>query len=186
MDALEAILGRRSVREFKDRPISRREIEALLEAAVHAPNHRMTEPWRFYILGPEARRAYGAALGARKAKRVEDSEAAQAVLAKVADRHATLPGMLAVTVVLDDNPEIREEDYAAAYMAIENLSLAAHAMGLGTHIKTGAVMDDPRAREAVGVREGERIVATVEFGEPASVPEAKQRTGAVELTTWVP
>lgn len=186
MDILEGIDGRRSIREFTDREPTREEIERLLEAAVKAPNHRMTQPWRFYVLGPVARRAYGAALGARKAKRVDEPEAAQAVLDKVAEKHASLPAMLAVSVVQDENPEIREEDYAATYMAIENLSLAAHAIGLGTHIKTGAVMDDPRSREAVGVPEGERIVATIELGEPAAVPDAKPRTAAADLTTWVP
>lgn len=186
MDVMDSILDRRSIREFTDREVSSEEIERLLEAAAHAPNHRMTQPWRFYVLGPEARRAYGASLGARKAKRVEDPDAAQAVLDKVTDKHASLPAMLAVAVVLDDNPEIREEDYAATFMAIQNLSLAAHAMGLGTHIKTGAVMDDPRSRKAVGVPEGERIVATIEVGEPAAVPEPKPRSAASDLTTWVP
>jgi nitroreductase len=186
MKTLEAIHERRSIRQFSDREIDREEIERLLEAAVQAPNHRMTQPWRFYVLGEEARRAYGAALGARKAKRVDDAEAARAVVDKVVESHASLPAMLAVSVVLDDNPEIREEDYAAAFMAIQNLSLAAHAAGLGTHLKTGAVMDDPRSREAVGVGEGERIVAIVELGEPASTPEPKPRRAAAELTTWVP
>jgi nitroreductase len=185
-ETLDAILGRRSIREFTNRQVTRFELEQLIQAAVQAPNHRMTQPWRFYVLGPESRRAYGAALGARKAKRVEDPEAAQAVLAKVADKHASLPAMLVVAIVQDENPEIREEDYAAAYMAIQNLSLAAHALGLGTHIKTGAVMDDPRARAAVGLPDAERIVAVVEVGEPAEVPAAKPRAGATELTTWVP
>jgi nitroreductase len=70
MTVLEAIATRRSIKAFTDREISREEIERLLDAACQAPNHRMTEPWRFYVLGPEARAAYGAALGARKAKRV--------------------------------------------------------------------------------------------------------------------
>jgi len=186
MRTIETIFARRSIREFTDRPVANAEIGTLLDAAASAPNHRMTEPWRFYVLGPEARRAYGAALGARKAKRVEDPEAARAVQEKVESRLAGLPAMLVVSIVLDDNPEIREEDYAAAFMAIQNLSLAAQEMGLGTHIKTGAVMDDPRSREAVGVPDGERIVATIELGEPASIPDAKPRRPAAELTVWVP
>ncbi len=94
--------------------------------------------------------------------------------------------MIAVAVVLDDNPEIREEDYAATFMGLQNLALAAPARGLGTHLKTGAVMDDPRARAAVGLPDGQRIVAIVEIGEPAAVPEPKPRTPAEDLTTWVP
>ena len=185
MSIFETIRARRSIKQFTDRAISREEIERLLDAAVQAPNHRMTEPWRFYVLGPEARRGYGAALGARKAKRVEDPEAAEAVVQKVADTHAALPAMLAVGVTLDDNPEIREEDYAAAFMGVQNLCLAAFEMGLGAHIKSGAVMDDPRARAAVGVPEGERIVATIHLGEPADTPEPKPRRSAAEVTTWV-
>jgi nitroreductase len=185
MNVFEAITARRSIKQFTDRPVGREEIERLLQMVVEAPNHRMTEPWRFYVLGPEARRAWGEALGARKAKRVEDPEAARAVVEKVASTHAALPAMIAVATTLDEDPEIREEDYAAAMMGVQNLMLAAAEMGLGTHLKTGAVMDDPRARAAVGVPDGERIVAVIHLGEPAAVPDAKPRRPAAEVTTWV-
>jgi nitroreductase len=186
MDVFEALAARRSIKSFTDRPLARAEIERLLDAAVLAPNHRMTQPWRFHVLGPGARRAYGEALGARKARRVDDPEAAELVRRKVADEHAALPSMIAVSMRLDENPEIREEDYAATFMAIENLSLAAAATGLGAHIKTGAVLDDPRAREAAGIEEGERLVAIVNVGEPAEVAAPKSRIPASELTRWLP
>jgi nitroreductase len=183
---LDAIHARRSVKELSDRPVSREQIEALLAAAVQAPNHRLTEPWRFYVLGPQARRAYGAALGARKAKRVEDGAAAAEVIRKTEEKHVALPAMLAVSVVVAADPEIREEDFAATWMAIENLSLAAVAMGLGTHLKTGAIMNDPAARAAVGVPDEQRIVATLELGVPAALPSPRARKPAPSLTTWVP
>ncbi len=186
MDIFDAIESRRSIKNFTDRPVSDEAIQRMLSMAVLAPNHRMTEPWRFYVLGPEARGAYGAALGARKAKRVDDEDAAAAVIAKVERTHRDLPAMLAVSMILDENPEIREEDYAATYMAIQNLCLAACAMGLGTHVKSGAVMDDPRARAAVGVDDDERIVATIHMGIPAEVPTPKARRDAAGFTTWVP
>jgi nitroreductase len=186
MDVLEAIQSRRSIKKFTDRPISRAEIEQLLAAAVLAPNHRMTQPWEFAVLGPEARHAYGAVLGARKAKKVEDPEAARQMREKVAEEHGALPAMIAVTVRVDENPETREEDYAATMMAVLNLSLAAVAIGLGTHIKTGAVMDDPGARAAVGVEDGRRIVAIINVGEPAEVPTAKERAPAEAKTRWLP
>ena len=77
MNVLDSINARRSIKAFTDRPVSPEEIEQLLSAACQAPNHRMTEPWRFYVLGPKARRAYGEALGRRKAKRVDDPEAGE-------------------------------------------------------------------------------------------------------------
>src|SRR5215207_9276762 len=111
MHASEAIRARRSIKRFADRPVDREQIETLLEAATLAPNHRLTNPWRFYVLGPEARYAYGLALGQRKAKKLTDPEAARAMRETVAREHRDLPCMIAIASVTSDNPEIREEDY---------------------------------------------------------------------------
>jgi len=184
--AIEAINGRRSIRQFTARVPSRNEVETMLSAAVLAPNHRLTQPWRFFVLGPDARYAYGLALGNRKAKKIEDPGAAERMRRTVAEEHAALPMMIAVAMTEDANLEIREEDYAATMMAVENLSLAAVSLGLGTHIKTGAIMQDPAARAAAGVPEGERIVVVLNVGEPAVVPPAKERKSAASLTTWMP
>ena len=181
----DTISQRRTIKRFTDRPVSREEIEAVLAAAVLAPNHRLTQPWRFYVLGPEARHGYGLALGARKVRTVTDPEIASARREAVAAEHRALPCMIAVAVTNHDDPEIREEDYAATMMAVQNLALAAVSLGLGTHIKTGGVMGDPAARAAVGVLEGERIVAVVNVGEPAEVPPPKPRPDAKEHTVWV-
>ena len=185
MDVMSAIEARRSIKKFTGRAVTREEFEALLAAAARAPNHRLTEPWRFYVLGPQARRAYGRVLAVRKARRVEDPAAAAQVAAKVEEEHAALPGMIAVVVREDENPEIREEDVAATMMGIQNLALAAVAMGLGTHIKTGAVMQDEGARAAVGVAGDERIVAIVNVGEPLDTPTPKTRRPAADFTSWV-
>jgi nitroreductase len=186
MQVIDAIQHRRSIKRFTDRPVSREEIEAVLAAAVLAPNHRLTLPWRFYVLGPEARHAYGLALGDRKARKLTDPDAIAALRERVATEHRALPAMIAAAVVTHENPEIREEDYAAVMMAIQNLALAAVELGLGTHIKTGAVMDTRAAREAVGVPEDQRIIAIINLGEPAELPPAKPRRPAAECTTWLP
>jgi nitroreductase len=186
MHVSDAIRARRSIKRFSDRAITREEIETLLAAAALAPNHRLTQPWRFYVLGPEARYAYGLALGERKARKLEDVEAARALRDTVAAEHRALPAMIAVAVVNNENPEIREEDYAAAMMGVQNLALAALEAGLGTHIKTGGVMSDPSARSAAGVRDDERIVAIVNVGEPVEAPPPKKREDATTFTTWVP
>ena len=186
MHVADAISRRRSIKPITSRSVTREEIETMLAAAVAAPNHRLTQPWRFYVLGPEARQAYGLVLGGRKAKKIEDPEAARAMRETVAAEHRALPAMLVVAVTNNENPEIREEDYAAVMMAIQNLSLAAVALGLGTHVKTGAVMSDPGARAAAGVKDNERIVAVVNIGEPAEMPPLKPREPATAFTTWRP
>jgi nitroreductase len=91
-----------------------------------------------------------------------------------------------VATVPAQDAETREEDYAAAMMAVQNLALAAVELGLGTHIKTGGVMSDPAARAAAGVQDDERIVAIVNVGTPADVPPPKSRAAAADLTRWVP
>ena len=184
MNVTEAIAQRRSIKKFQDRPLTREEIEPLLEAAVLAPNHHLTQPWRFYVLGPESRRRYGLALGERKARKLPDPDAANAVREKTAAEHVAFPALIAVAMVKHENPETREEDYAAVMQAVSIIMLAAVERGLGTHIRTGAVMEDPAARAAVGVGEGERIVAMLSVGVPAEVPTSKTRPGAAAVTRW--
>jgi nitroreductase len=186
MQVRDAIRARRSIKRFDARAVTRDEIEALLEAAALAPNHRLTQPWRFYVLGPEARHAYGLAVGERKARKLEDPERARDVRDTVAREHRDLPLMIAVAVVNAADPEIREEDYAAAMMAVQNMALVAVELGLGTHIKSGGVMSDPAARAAAGVGDDERIVAIVNVGVPLDVPPTKPREPATKFTTWVP
>jgi len=185
MPLLDLLQRRRSIKRFTDRPVSRAEIETLLDAAVLAPNHRLTEPWRYYVLGPDAREAYGLAVGIRKARKIEDPEASRTMRDRVATEHRALPCMIAIALVKSDNPEIAEEDYASAMMGVQNLTLAAVELGLGTAIRTGAVMGDPAARTAAGVGENERIVAIVNVGEPAEAPAGPKKRLAGELTKWI-
>lgn len=187
MKTFDAIRERRSVKKFSDTPILREEVEAILELAVLAPNHRLTEPWGFIVLGPEARRLFGAIRGDRRAAKVEDPDAAAELRRKsIADAEG-IPLMIAFTQRLDPNPEVREEDFASVYMAMQNVLLAATAVGFGTHVKTGAIMDAAETREAFGVGEGERIVALVDLGRPLAAGEpapGKPRIPAREVTRW--
>ncbi|MCC6317692.1 MAG: DUF480 domain-containing protein [Gemmatimonadaceae bacterium] len=185
MHVTDAISQRRSIRKFAERPLTRSELEPLLEAAVLAPNHKLTQPWRYYVLGPVARRRYGLALGDRKARKLPDADAAAAVREKTAAEYEAFPALIAVAMVQSDSPEQREEDYAAVMQAVALMMLVAVERGLGTHVRSGAVMEDPAARAAVGVRDGERIVAILSVGVPAETPGPRTRPAASEFTTWV-
>jgi nitroreductase len=149
----DAIRDRRSIKQFKNQPIGREQLETLVAAAVMAPNHRLTNPWRFYILGPDAREAYGRSLGDRKAKKQTDPARADEVRRAVAAEHRALPAMIAVAVVESPDAEQKEEDYAATMMAVSNMMLVAVEMGLGTSLKTGGIMSDPAARAAAELTE---------------------------------
>lgn len=186
MDVIEAIHARRSIKEFADRPVDRERIDTLLDAAVRAPNHRMTEPWRFIVLGPDARRSYAEIRAGLKAEKVDDASAADAVREKVLRRTLGIPALLAIAQAESDDPEIREEDYAATWMAVQNVLLAAVDVGLGGYIHTGRILRSDGLRRLLDVADDERVVAVVDLGEPAEAPSEKARTPAYELTRWLP
>jgi len=180
------IRSRRSVRHFTDRPVRSEELELLLELAVTAPNHRMTQPWAFVILGPEARRAYGAVKGRIRGAGLADLAKAETLVRDTVSTMVQLPAAVAFIQRLDPDPTIREEDYATVYMGVQNFLVGAVAMGLAAHVRTGAALDDPETRAALEVLENERIVALVEVGEPASLPPVRPRIPARERTRHLP
>jgi nitroreductase len=96
MTVIEAIRARRSTKTFTATPVTRDQVETLLALAVLAPNHRMSAPWRFLVLGPEARAGSGQALGVRKARKIEDAEAARTVRERTVADAVAAPLMIAV------------------------------------------------------------------------------------------
>lgn len=185
MNVEDAIGTRVSVKEYTDAPVPREVIERLLELAHTAPNHRMTEPLEYRVMGDRAKRAYADALAGRKTAKIDDPETAEMVRDKVVRRTTRVPSMVGVVMHVNEDPEIREEDYATAFMAIQNLGLAAVDEGLGTHIKTGAVMDEPSLRSALQVADDQRLVAIVFLGEPAESPAPKARVPSADRTLWL-
>jgi len=185
MDVKEAIRGRRTVKRYAARPIHPSTLEALLELAVWAPNHRMTEPWSFRVLGPETKRFYGETLGRLRARKVDDPAVAETLRRRSIEDALATPATLAFVQRLDPDPGIREEDYAAIYMGVQNLLLGATADGLVAQVKTGLVLEDPAFRAALDVSEGERVVALVHLGEVREPPSPRPRTPALERTQWL-
>jgi nitroreductase len=180
-DLFAALQERRTHKRFVRQPVARRAIEVMLEAAVLAPNHKMTEPWRFVVFGEEAKRRYGLVRARAKVGRHGKAEKR----AKIVDEIVRIPAMIAVKMRVDEDPVRREEDYAATFMAVQNLSLAATGLGLGTKINTGKILDDDELRELVDARRNERIVALLNIGVPADARAAKERTPASARTVWL-
>jgi nitroreductase len=187
MDAITAITQRTSVRRFRPDPVTRDTIERLLDCAVRAPNHKLTEPWRFSVLTGEARDRFAEIRAAHRLKRFADpaSAEAQAAANKMRDESRATPAY--VVVMASQNPDelTREEDYAATMMAIANLMIAAQSLGLGTYLKTGGVMRDPGLLKLARVPENFRVVAIVSLGYPAEEEAPRRRKSATELTHWV-
>lgn len=187
-----AITGRRTVKEFDSRPVPRAMIARLVDLAVWAPNHRLTEPWRFYVfdgpararLGEVARQVTLAQLtgvpGANPA--IAERKAAEAAAA-----WANLPAIIYVTALRDPDPEIDLENYGATCCAILNLMLAAHVAGLATSWSSGAVAAAAALRQLAGASEQERMVGLIRLGypDPAVPPRAGRRVPGASRLVWV-
>ena len=169
-----AIRERRTIGQFSDRPVTREQIERLLEAAVWAPNHRHTEPWRFHVVAGAAREEMAEAVAATL-----DEGPARAARAKL----TRSPAFIVVSQVRQEaDPTLDLEDYAACACATQNLLLAAHAEGLAAKWSTGMLAQYPAVKEHLGLAAIDRIVAYVYLGEAAveSAPEAERQAPQVE------
>lgn len=187
MDAIAAILSRTSVRHFRADPVSPEVIGRLLECAVRAPNHKLTEPWRFVVLTGEARDKFAEIRAQHRLKRFDNpsSPGAQAAAEKVRRESRETPAYVVVASVLSADDLTREEDYAATMMAIGNLIVAAQALGLGSFLRTGGVMKQPALLELAQIPENERVVAVVSLGYPSEKETPRRRKPWSELTRWI-
>ena len=151
MDAIEAIMTRRSIRQFTGEPVSDEHIEALMRAAMAAPSAGNQQPWRFVIArDPEVR--------ARLA---------------VATQYASPVGRAPLgIVVLADTRENRHPGYWVqdCSAAVENILLTAHALGLGgVWIGVHPVEDrEAEVRAIVEAPEGFAALCMIAIGHPAT------------------
>jgi nitroreductase len=150
----ELIRGRRTHKAYAPEPVSRETLEELFELARWAPNHNLTNPWRFRVVGPHALAALKAAAGPEAAVKLDRA-----------------PTLVAASVVRSDaDPVLDEEDFAAGAVATFIVLLGAHARGLGGYWRTPAVLRTPEGRAALGIPDSERFLGLIHLGQ-AKGPE---------------
>ena len=171
MDAYETILSRRMVSKVLPEAPTKQEIEALLEAAVRAPTHHLTQPWRFLVLKGSALDDLGEAM----AQRIVEMDPAPEGLQDKIDLEKSRPHRAPVIIVIIYTPSshpkaIEVEDRYSIGAATENLLLAAHAEGLGAYWRTGPASEFPGVKRHLGLDDDEEIAGFVYVGYPD--PEA--------------
>jgi nitroreductase len=168
VDAEQAIRSRRTHKAFGPEPVEREMLDELLELARWAPNHDLTNPWRFRVVGPRALERLKRAAGPESAAKL--------------DRAPTL----VVASVVEDGDEVqREEDFAAAAVASYIVLLGAHARGLAGYWRTPAVLRTPEGRAAVGVADDERVIGLLHLGRPRQDKQPPERLGASEYVSYL-
>jgi nitroreductase len=172
MDVYTAIRTRRDLERFAPECPPRELIERLIEAAVWAPNHKLTEPWRFHVLAGAGREAMADAVAAWLEAEGRPEGAQRSARSKL----LRAPVILIVTQAGNSEDAVRDlEDYAACSMAVQNLLLAAHAEGLIAHLSTDAMALYEGAKDYLGLGPQDRIVAYVNLGYAA--PDAPSKEG---------
>ncbi|MEX0822695.1 MAG: nitroreductase [Rhodothermales bacterium] len=167
----EVIRSRRTIHNFREEPVpSREEILTAIDLARWAPNHHLTEPWRFYLLGDETVEA----VSRFNAEIYAERRGEQAGEAKY-ERWRRIPGWIVVTCRRSDDEVRHLEDYAACCCAIHNLQLYLWSRGIGVKWTTGPVTGTDRFFDLVGIdRAGERLVGLVWYGFAADVPVTRR------------
>lgn len=170
MDVLDALAGRISVAALADPGPDAAQREAMLAAAMRAPDHGRMRPWRFVWVEGEGRRALGEAFAA--AALANDPSADPSVLERERGKPLRAPLVLAVAATPRERRGVPEiEQVLSAGAAAQNVLLAAHAMGFGAIWRTGDAAYAPAVRAALGLAETDRIVAFLYIGTRRAAPE---------------
>jgi nitroreductase len=162
VDVERAIRTRRTHKAYGPDPVDRRTISELVELARWAPNHHLTNPWRFRVVGPLALERLEAAAGPEQAPKLRRA-----------------PTLVVVSSVGDE--EDRDATACAAYIVL----LAAHARGLASYWRTPAVLGTPEGRAAVGVGDDEQVLGLLHLGHPRQEQRVPERAPVGDVVRFL-
>ena len=179
----EAIYRRRMAWQYTDETVPRDKVERMLETAIWAPNHRLTEPWRFFIVEKDtptrqvvADLAYEFQMG-----RFNNSVRAEATRQNV----LAPPVLVYAYCVPGDNEEATTENYASVVCAAHNISLAGFAEGLTVTWETGGATKHPGLKAALGAEEDWSLAVMLSVGFPGE-SIVTRRTPVQQFARWLP
>jgi nitroreductase len=165
----KAIRTRRTHKAYGPREVDPELLDELFELARWAPNHHLSNPWRFRVLGPRTRTAL--------------MELAEAEKPGAAVKLQRAPTLVAVSVVQTGDSDQDREDLLATGVAAYIVLLAAHARGLAGYWRTVGLLGDPRARELLGLPDEESPIGLLYLGDPVQEQRVPERAPLEEIVT---
>lgn len=181
-----ALRERRSISALDSSVPPRAAIQRLLDVAVWAPNHHLTEPWRFHVIAGDSRKSMGEAIANRLCNELDMADPACAGEIKgTRTKFMRAPVVIVVSHVRSGDPIADLEDYAACSCAVQNLMVAAHAEGLATKWRTGAICEYAATREVLKLGSNDRLVGFVYIGYPAPSAPPDERARAAPEVAWL-
>jgi nitroreductase len=169
VDLERAIRSRRTHKQYGPEPVGEAVVRELVELARHAPNHKLTNPWRFRLLGPATRARVEAVAGEKEAAKLRRA-----------------PTLVLATAVPSEDPVLAEEDRYATAAAVYALLLAATSRGLASYWRTPACFREEAVRELLELEPREVVIALVHLGPPTGDPPAKERAAVEDVFTILP
>lgn len=152
---LDLIQSRRTCYQFASAetdPVKEEALQLCLEAARWAPNHKLTQPWRFWQLGVQTRSQLAEVYADNRAKmKATDQCDYECIYQKALEKFALIPEIILVGQTLAEDPTTRKEDYAACCCAIQNFQLMAWNQQIGVQWSTGPILKDPRTYELLAI-----------------------------------
>ena len=165
----ELIRTRRTQKAYEPGPVDRAVLEELFELARWAPNHHLTNPWRFRVIGPAALEALKEAAGPESAPKLERA-----------------PTLIAASVAqCGEDPVADDEDFAAGACACYIVLLAGHARGLDGYWRTPEVLRTPAGRAACGIPDGEKVLGLLHLGRGKGSKPAPERAPVEAFRTYL-
>jgi nitroreductase len=168
MEIEEAIRSRRTHKAYGAEPVDRATLAELLDLARWAPNHHLTNPWRFRVLGPGALARLKEAAGPEAAGKLDRA-----------------PTLVAVSVVQTGDAVADEEDLCAAACAAYIVLLAAHGRGLAGYWRTPAVLRSAEGRGALGIGEDEHAIGLLHLGPARQEQRAPERAPVADVIAYL-
>lgn len=186
MELTDAIRNRRTYKSYSGDPLSREQLDELFELARWAPNHKLTEPWRFRVIGPEARARLIEVVErqARESAPVgADADAVASIAVKKFDR---APTIIAVTSVRNPDPKLDVEDFSSSSVAAYIVLLAATDKGYASFWRSPGVLQSAEGSAAAGIGADEEALGLIYLGKPGPVPpKPGQRSAADSFVTYL-
>jgi nitroreductase len=168
VDLPELIRTRRTHKAYAPGPVDRATLDELFELARWAPNHNLTNPWRFRVLGAEALAALKEAAGPEASSKLDRA-----------------PTLVAVSATQSGDPVMDEEDMLAAATAAYVVLLAAHGRGLAGYWRTPGVLRTSEGRAALGVPDDEHVLGLLHLGHPRQEPRVPERAPVDAVVSYL-
>ena len=167
----EVLRGRRTIEQFLQTKVPDALVREAIEVATWAPNHYVTEPWRFILPGA-ATVANIVALCGEMVAAAKGPELAAHKMQSWREK----PGWLVVTCRRSEDALREREDYAACAAAVQNFMLYLWKAGVGSKWTTGDITRDPRFLRIIGVDPAAAfVVGMLWFGYPKITPSQSRR-----------